>query len=84
MILRGETLATKKPKYNANNIKVIEESETGANERFLDTKTGKEFSRNEFVKEIEAGNVENAHVMKIDGKKIPRTNPDKRTDNNFD
>ena len=68
----------------AGRVKVTQESDTGRNQRFLDTKTGREMSRARFVKAIESGEYDDYHVRKINGIKTPVSNPDETTSNNLD
>lgn len=68
----------------AGRIKVTQESDSGRNERFRDTRTGNEMTRAQFVKKIEAGQYPNYHVRKINKKKTPVSNPDETTNNNLD
>ena len=65
-------------------VSVTRESETGRNENFHDNRTGQDMSRAEFVRKIEQGTYPNYHVRKIDGVKIPASNPDKTENNNLD
>ena len=64
-------------------ISVLNESETGRNQRFRDNASGKEMTRSQFVKEIERGNYENYHVRIINNIKTPVSNPDKSENNNL-
>jgi len=68
----------------AGRIKVTQESDSGRNERFRDTRTGNEMTRAQFVKKIEAGQYPNYHVRKINRVKTPVSNPDETTNNNLD
>ena len=65
-------------------VEVIKESESGRNEKFRDTQSGKEMTRNQFVKEIEKGAYEDYHVRKINDVKTPVSNPDGKESNNLD
>ena len=65
-------------------IEVTKESDSGRNLHFLDTLTGQEMTRVQFVKEIESGQYDNYHVRKIDNVKTPVSNPDETTNNNLD
>ncbi|PYZ96761.1 hypothetical protein CR205_13815 [Alteribacter lacisalsi] len=56
-------------------VTVVEEKDSGLNKRFKDTKTGKTMTRGEFADAIEKGEYEDYHVMKSEGKRIPRSNP---------
>ena len=64
-------------------ITVIQESETGRNERFRDNYSGDEMTRNQFVREIERGNYPNYHIREIDGVDTPVSNPDQSERNNL-
>ena len=64
-------------------ISVLNESETGRNERFRDNTSGKEMTRSQFVKEIEKGNYEDYHIRVINNIKTPVSNPDKNENNNL-
>ena len=68
-------------------IKRIKQSETGMNTRFKDMNTGNEMTRGELVKAIKQGKYKKYHVMKknINGRlfNIPRSNPDKKKNNNL-
>lgn len=67
---------SKKPR-----LKVVQESKTGLNQKFLDTKTGQILNRGDVVKNIEK--YPGYHVMKRDGKNIVRSNPDRSKNNNL-
>lgn len=64
-------------------VKVLIESSTGRNLKFLDTKTGEEMSRAEFIKEIEQGYYDDYHIRNINGVKTPCSNPDGNVKNNL-
>ena len=64
-------------------LKVTRESETGRNQRFLDTRTGEEMSRSEVVRRIEQGEYQNYHIREINGIKTPASNPDGSEANNL-
>ena len=68
----------------AGRIKVTQESDSGRNQRFRDTRTGQEMTRAQFVKQIENGQYPNYHVRKINDMKTPVSNPDETTNNNLD
>lgn len=65
-------------------ITVINETDSGRNQRFRDNRTGTEMSRAEFVRKIEQGEYDNYHVRKINGVKTPVSNPDQSESNNLD
>lgn len=64
-------------------VQVISESESGRNQRFKDCSTGKEMTRNQFVKEIKAGNYEDYYVRKINNIDTPVSKPDGNEKNNL-
>ena len=68
----------------AGRIKVTQESDSGRNQRFRDTRTGEDMTRAQFVKQIENGQYPNYHIRKINKIKTPVSNPDKTTNNNLD
>jgi hypothetical protein len=65
-------------------VSVIYENENERNERFRDNSTGKQMTRNQFVKKIEAGSYPDYHIRKINDKKTPVSNPDNKENNNLD
>lgn len=65
-------------------VKVSSESKSGRNQKFIDTKTRKEMTRAEFVRNIEQGKYPGYHTRKIKGVKTPASNPDKSENNNLD
>jgi predicted SPOUT superfamily RNA methylase MTH1 len=65
-------------------IKVIKESTTGRNQRFLDPNKSLEMTRTQFVKQIEKGNYAGYHVRKVNQLKTPVSNPDNTKRNNLD
>lgn len=65
-------------------ITVVQESDTGRNERFRDNHTGTNMSRNQFVRKIEKGKYPNYHIRKINGVPTPVSNPDDSERNNLD
>ena len=66
------------------NIQVIQETNTGLNQVFFDPTKGRSMSRTEFVKKIEKGYYEGYHILHLNNKKIPRSNPDGKQNNNLD
>lgn len=64
-------------------VRVIQESESGANQVFQDMETGLEMTRDEFVERIEKGQYSAYHVQTRGNSKIPRSNPDGDKDNNL-
>lgn len=65
-------------------VSVTEESETGRNLRFRDNYTGADFSRAQFVREIENGEYPRYHVRRVNRVKTPVSNPDDSELNNLD
>ena len=65
-------------------VVVINESDSGRNLKFHDTKNGNNMSRTEFVQKIEDGKYGSYHVRKINGLKTPVSNPDHSESNNLD
>jgi hypothetical protein len=65
-------------------ITVTQESESGRNERFRDNYTGRDMTRNQFVREINNGNYDNYHVRIINDVPTPVSNPDNSERNNLD
>ena len=63
---------------------VTEESDTGRNKKFQDTKSGEEMTRAGFVKKIEQGVYSDFHIRNINGVKTPVSNPDSTKNNNLD
>lgn len=68
----------------AGRVTVTQESDSGRNQRFRDTRTGEEMTRAQFVKQIENSQYPNYHVRKINKIKTPVSNPDDTTNNNLD
>jgi Protein of unknown function (DUF3892) len=64
-------------------IKVTNESDSGRNRVFKDTRTGKEMTREQLVKQIEQGTYPNYHVREVNGIKTPVSNPDQSENNNL-
>ncbi len=60
-----------------------DETSTGRNTKFLDTKTNETMTRAATVKKIENGEYSNYHIRKINGTKTPVSNPDKTKNNNL-
>lgn len=65
-------------------IKVTSESDSGRNQRFEDTKTGRHMDREGFVRAIENGTYSKYHVRVVNGIKTPASNPDSSEGNNLD
>jgi len=56
----------------------------GRNIKFLDRNNGQKMTRSQFVNKIENGQYQDYHIRRINGHKIPVSNPDKNTNNNLD
>ncbi|MNJ04584.1 hypothetical protein D3C73_1654170 [compost metagenome] len=63
-------------------LEVVQERKTGLNEKFKDTKTGEILTRGQVAKDIDK--YPDYHVMKLNGKNVIRSNPDKSERNNLD
>lgn len=63
-------------------LKVVDESKTGLNRKFLDTETGKILNRGDVADNIDQ--YDGYHVMNLNNKRIIRSNPDKNKNNNLD
>lgn len=68
----------------AKSVVVTSESDSGRNQKFHDTKYGKNMTRAEFVQQIESGKYDDYHVRKINGLRTPVSNPDRSEGNNLD
>jgi len=64
-------------------VTVTRESATGRNTSFVDTRTGTNMTRPQFVKQIERGVYPEYHVRVVNGVKTPASNPDSRRNNNL-
>lgn len=67
----------------AKTVRVTNESESGRNLKFYDTKSDKNMNRPEFVKQIEQGKFPDYYVRKMNGLKTPISKPDKSESNNL-
>lgn len=67
----------------AKSVKVTQESASGRNTRFKDSKSGADMTRAQFVKAIRAGDFPDYHVRKINGVPTPASNPDRSESNNL-
>ena len=65
-------------------VRVTKESDTGLNQMFYNPEKGRSMTRNEFADKIEKGVYEGYHIMHMNSKRIPRSNPDDKTGNNLD
>ena len=65
------------------NVRVTSESATGLNRRFYDPDTRQQMTRGQFATEIERGLHPDYDVMRRDGLRIPRSNPDRSSNNNL-
>ncbi|MNZ81316.1 hypothetical protein D3C78_999790 [compost metagenome] len=70
------------PKEPKPRLEVVQESKTGLNQKFKDNKTGEILSRGEVANRI--NEFPDYHVMRVDGKRVIRSNPDKSEKNNLD
>lgn len=69
---------------NTPRVEVIKESDTGRNERFRDTQTGVEMTRNQFVRAIDRGLYGNEYYHRqINGVETPVSRPDGNPNNNL-
>jgi len=64
-------------------IRATQETDSGRNTRFRDKATGRDKSRAQLVKEIEAGKHPGYHIRVINDVKTPVSNPDGKTSNNL-
>lgn len=65
----------------AKNIKVVQESPTGRNQKFQDGP--RVITRPEFIKEIRQGEQPGYHERKVNGVPTPVSNPDRSKKNNL-
>lgn len=63
-------------------LEVVDESKTGLNRKFLDNKTGQTLTRGQVADNIK--DYPDYHIMKKDGKRIIRSNPNKSETDNLD
>ncbi len=63
-------------------LKVVDESKTGLNRKFLDTHTGEILTRGKVADNIK--DYSGYHVMRKDGKRIIRSNPNNNEADNLD
>ncbi|KLU55478.1 hypothetical protein EL84_25895 [Paenibacillus sp. VT-400] len=70
------------PNSNRPRLEVIKESETGLNQKFRDNKTGETLTRGQVADRIK--DYPDYHVMRSDGRRIIRSNPDSSRNNNLD
>ena len=62
---------------------VTQESDSGRNKKFLDTSSGQEMTRLQFVKKIESGYYDGYYVRKIKNLATPCAKPDGNKKNNL-
>lgn len=62
-------------------LEAIEQSKTGLNKKFIDKSTGQIFTRGQIADNID--NFPGYHIMRKDGKRIIRSNPDGKENNNL-
>lgn len=65
-------------------VTVIQESDSGRNERFHDNYTGEDMTRKQFVDKINKGGYPNYHTRIINDVETPVSNPDGSENNNLD
>ena len=68
-------------------LKVIEENSTGRNTKFINENSGRTFSAEQVIQQIENGNptYEDYHVVEPkNGEKYVRSNPDNSSKNNLE
>lgn len=63
-------------------LEVVDESKTGLNRKFRDTNTGEILTRGQVADNIK--DYDDYHVMKVDNKRIIRSNPNKNEDDNLE
>ena len=80
---RAISANSKDKTYFEKSVIVIEESKTGRNETFLDTKSGNILDREDFVSLIESGNYPGYSVAMIRGVETPVSKGDKVSVNNL-
>ena len=56
-------------------VKVTQETSTGLNRRFHDMSNGCDMTRGEFADRIERGDYPDYHVRRVNGRRIPASNP---------
>ena len=67
----------------AKRVVVVDESDSGRNQRFRDTATGRNMSRRDFADRIDSGQYPDYHVRVINGLRTPVSNPDRSEGNNL-
>jgi hypothetical protein len=67
----------------ARRVRVVDESDSGRNQRFYDPDRRRSMTRAEFVRQIEHGTYDDYHVRVINGVKTPVSNPDKTKSDNL-
>lgn len=65
-------------------VVVTQETDTGRNKQFKDTKTNETMSRAQFAKAIEQNKYSDYHVRVINGVKTPVSNPNSTSNDNLD
>ena len=84
MTKKSPKMTTVKVRVSSPRLEVIEESPTGLNTRFKDTRTGERLTRGQVADRIERNAYPDYHNMRDkDGRRIPRSNPNDRTDDNL-
>lgn len=64
-------------------VSVIQESDSGRNQKFRDNVTLEVMTRAQFVRKIEQGEYKKYHVRDVHGVKTPVSNPDSSENNNL-
>ncbi|MED1603039.1 hypothetical protein [Alkalihalophilus marmarensis] len=62
-------------------LEVIKESDTGLNKKFRDNKTGQTLTRGQVADNIKE--YDDYHVMKINNKRVIRSNPNGKSNDNL-
>lgn len=68
----------------AKNIRTTRENSTGRNTNFVNTTSGEQMNRSEFVRQIDQGRHPDYHTRTINGVRTPVSNPDRSKGNNLD
>lgn len=64
-------------------VRVIQESDSGRNEQFMDIVSGIQMNRVQFVNAIKIGIYKNYHIRKINGVDTPCSNPNGNVKDNL-
>ncbi len=68
---------------SGRNVRVTRETDSGLNTQFIDESTGQTMTRGQFASQIEAGNYPEYHVRRVDGRRIPASNPNSSEGDNL-